>query len=500
MGTAAGAVVTGSSVIPGVLEGVGRHDSAPDVLPVLRRLSEGLAAGAVSYCQWKGDRNHTRWASGRGDLDLLVDPADAAPFRGLLGELDFKAVLPLPERQISGLESFIGFDREQARLVHVHVHYRLILGSYWTTRYRVPVERPVLESAVQGVVFRTPDKEFELLLLVLRTVLRYRMRHAMLAARPGWLEEIQPELDRLERQTDRVELRRRLARYLPSIDAGFLDRCVRSLRPAMSGWERMAVQRELQRRLLAHADRPPLRALLHMVVRETMPSQLASCLLRPAGMRSTSGGTVVALVGPDGAGKSTCARELHRWLSQAFATTTAHLGKPPRSLTTLVVGAALRLAGPVISRTDGLSTLELLRDVCTARDRYRLYVRVRRFAVAGGIAVCERYPLPQNRILVGPRIGRKLEGRTGSRLASWLCDAEARYYRLMLPPDVVIVLRLAPELAVRRKTDEPAEYVRARARVMWEADWTGTRAHLVDAGRRLPDVLAELMTIVWSEI
>jgi hypothetical protein len=57
-----------------------------------------------------------------------------------------------------------------------------------------------------------------------------------------------------------------------------------------------------------------------------------------------------------------------------------------------------------------------------------------------------------------------------------------------------------PEVAVRRKTDEPSDYVRARARVIWDIDWAGTGAHLVDAGRSLTDVMGELKTIVWSEI
>ena len=79
------------------------------------------------------------------------------------------------------------------------------------------------------------------------------------------------------------------------------------------------------------------------------------------------------------------------------------------------------------------------------------------------------------------------------RLEQW-------YYRRITAPDVIMVLRVEPELAVRRKTDEPADYVRGRARVIWETDWSGTAAHLVDAGRSLPEVLADLKAIVWSEI
>jgi hypothetical protein len=181
----------------------------------------------------------------------------------------------------------------------------------------------------------------------------------------------------------------------------------------------------------------------------------------------------------------------------------AHLGRPPRSLLTLGVGGALKIERALyrrLGRAEPLgSTVELLRHVCTARDRYRLYERVRRFAAAGGIAVCERYPIPQNRMLVGPCIP-DLVGSAPSGVARLLRDIEAAYYETMLPPDVVFVLRLHPDLAVRRKPDEPGDYVRGRGQVVWDTDWSGTGAQVVDASRSFPEVLSELKSRLWSAL
>ncbi|MGH7568150.1 MAG: hypothetical protein ACREL9_04130 [Gemmatimonadales bacterium] len=87
---------------------------------------------------------------------------------------------------------------------------------------------------------------------------------------------------------------------------------------------------------------------------------------------------------------------------------------------------------------------------------------------------------------------------SNQRLATLLRDVEESYYRRFAPPDQAIILRVDPELAVRRKTAEPADYVRRRARVIWETDWAQTGAHVVDAGRPLPEVLAELKAVIWS--
>jgi thymidylate kinase len=127
-----------------------------------------------------------------------------------------------------------------------------------------------------------------------------------------------------------------------------------------------------------------------------------------------------------------------------------------------------------------------------------VYVKARRFAAAGGVAVTERYPIAQNRPLVGPCIHAFVAAAPNQRLAQLLQAAEEWYYRQILLPDQVIVLRVDPEVAVRRKTTEPPDYVRRRARVIWDVDWSATSAHVVDAGRPLVEVVAELKTLVWA--
>jgi hypothetical protein len=189
-----------------------------------------------------------------------------------------------------------------------------------------------------------------------------------------------------------------------------------------------------------------------------------------------------------------------------------------------VVGALLRLArGVRRERPDSAfehgvprgftGVLRLLRDIGTARDRYRLYERVRNSAGNGRVAVCERYPIPENRLLVGPRLSRTLHATVADpahlaatdltvrrRLADRLMAVEANYYERIAAPDVVIVLRLAPELAVQRKPHEPADYVRRRAAVIWETDWSRTRAVVIDAAQPLPLVISSLKEVVWRHL
>jgi len=86
--------------------------------------------------------------------------------------------------------------------------------------------------------------------------------------------------------------------------------------------------------------------------------------------------------------------------------------------------------------------------------------------------------------------------RWGRRLIA----IEAAYYKKILLPDLLIVLLVDPEVAVRRKTDEPADYVRQRGELVWSVDWSATGARIVDAGQPLADVVADLKAILWQEL
>jgi hypothetical protein len=336
-------------------------------------------------------------------------------------------------------------------------------------------------------------------------VQRYRLRD-LLRRHPGWLKSIQGELDALLKQAELHRLGDVMAQHLPTMDLAFVDECLASLRPGYSRWRRFALRRELHERLRAHAKTPPVTMKLSRLAWSIFTLRGRLDWRRTPKKRLSHGGTVIALVGGDGAGKSTCVQELARWLGRELDVITAHLGRPPRSLFTLAVGALLKVRQRIFGEPGGADGrqfpgyVQCLRDVCTARDRYLLYLKARRFALAGGVALCERYPVPQNYELAGPRLEPFAPRLSRNVLGRLMLVAERRYYQHILAPDVLIVLRVDPETAVQRKTTEPADYVRHRNRVIRNVDWTGSGAHFVEAGRPLAQVVEDLKAVIWAEL
>jgi thymidylate kinase len=68
-----------------------------------------------------------------------------------------------------------------------------------------------------------------------------------------------------------------------------------------------------------------------------------------------------------------------------------------------------------------------------------------------------------------------------NRFLQSLADREARYYEQIHLPDLLIVLKLDPELAVQRKTEETETSVRARSSEVWRLGWEKVSGFEVDA-------------------
>jgi thymidylate kinase len=139
--------------------------------------------------------------------------------------------------------------------------------------------------------------------------------------------------------------------------------------------------------------------------------------------------------------------------------------------------------------------------VLIARDRYRAYVRARRAAARGKLVLCDRFPLPGVMEMDGALSARMRLEHNASWPVRRLVSLEQHYYRQLMDPDVLIVLRVHPEVAVERKRgEEPEGFVRPRAEEVWNLSWAETPAVVIDANQPQDRVLAEVKNAIWSRL
>jgi thymidylate kinase len=504
-------------MMSGVMATEELHSFPPPVQPLelIARVASHLEEAGVRYCHWKSNAAIVRSATGANDLDLLVHREDVRSFTELLSHLGFVRASK-PGAAIPGIESFYGYDMASGRLVHVHAHYQLVLGDDRTKNYRLPIEDAFLESASRSGLFALPSAEFEYVVFVIRMILKYCTwdEIAWRAARGGRAAPSRTEKDELAylvKRVDGVRAASVVEEHLPFVGAELFAECVTALERAASIRRRIRAASRLEESLQPHS-RYSRRADRIRRIRGRLALAAERRTTGPRRNRLAGGGVMVGITGGDGSGKSTALAALGAWLEPEFDVRLVHLGKPRWSATTFVARAGLKAvavgAGGLARSVRVTSTRRLasavdayrpiLWLVCTARDRQNAYRVARRFASRGGLVLCDRYPHPRLRSMEAPLIASRTKDGLDNRFVRALIAIEERYHRSIASPDLLVVLRVDPEIAVQRKTEERPETVRARGAEVWNIDWRGSRAHVVDASQPEDEVARELKTLVWS--
>jgi len=487
----------------------------PGALRLIVDLCAALEEAGVAWCHWKSNAALDRSATGENDLDLLIHPASAGRFAGVLARFDFRLTFPPADERIPGILDYYGLDAPSGRLVHVHAHHSLTVGHDFTKNIHLPIEQAYVQSARMQGIFRVPAPELEYLLLVIRLMLKHAAWETLALGHGEVPPGARGEMTYLQERLDRGRLHALLIEHLPCVSPELFAACEHALQPGAGLGAKLNASGRLFKALRPFARRSRAADVLLKFSRRITRGLHRRVFRTARGKRLADGGRVIAIIGGDGAGKTTAIEGLTAWLKPDFALQRVHMGKPEWSLTTRVVRGLLKVGRvlglypfmrvPMEYKHDvGAQAFPglpwLVREVCTARDRALTYARARRFAADGGLVICDRFPVAQITFMDGPQAPRMTAGLPPNRWIERLTRLEASFYRSILPPDLLIVLRVDPDVAVRRKTTEDPADVRARSQEVWEVDWSASNALVIDASRSPEEVLAALRALIWSSL
>ncbi|MBY6076214.1 hypothetical protein [Vannielia litorea] len=474
------------------------------VLPQISRLLNALDAADIRYVHWKSNNNIDRALSGRDDLDLLVRPTDQTKAKALISELGYVQGISEKDGWQRNMLHYFTMDAEAGQLIHLHLHSGLTLGYDYHKNYTLPLVHWYLEGRRRAGPIWLPRPEREFVIFVIRVLLKYAatgavaefpVRQLRALYRSETRAGVAREFDWLKRQGALESLDESLASSgLPFSPAGF--RKLAEVAEQGGGAQLRLAAREIKQALAAVRDASEWRSLLACfwrVNRSRFERLLGGFAVVSSGRKkAVQGGRVIAFLGGDGAGKSTNSASLTRALGRHLAVESLHFGRPGRSLLGLCLAAWSKLL-----RAAGQSVLaEDFRSLALAHDRRSVSRRAERARAAGSIVILDRLHRLEITKMDGPRIED-----AHTPLRRWLAAREQRLYRKTVSADLLVVLRLDPEVACRRRPDDDRATLMARSGEVWRAEWSAANMLVLDTGELRPEVVqARVFRRAWEEI
>ena len=475
------------------------------MLEVSRIFFDRLNRDGVRYCQWKSNSHLEAGLAGKTDLDLLVHPDDQAAFEAALASCDFKKILSPPSKRFPGFEDYLGFDAATGALVHVHLHYRLILGRKYIKELHLPLESLYFANLTRKLGVNIPCAELELIMLIMRahlkvdylSLLKHAIKGLMGAKYTAFPPDIEDELTNLIATSDMDRVVRLIGESGLPLDFAwcrkFMDRFVSG---KLKWFQILAGHYHIRRLLRPYRRNTGLGVQVEYFRHFLLNTQVGSRLAPSQKKTLPGGGRVFSVIGADGSGKSTLIADLKKWLSWKLVTKRYYYGIPKdaaRSVADALMSgfSKLRLRG-----LERLTSNVLLLHV--ARRRRAVSRRSRIDVDAGWVVITDRFPLPDFKAMPQPMDNPRIDP-TATLFGKNLRKSEEACYADLRFPDLAIVLQVDIEELRRRKTDLPRSLHEIKASAV-NAIRPRERLVTIDANRPYADVLLEVKRLVWQAL
>lgn len=475
------------------------------MLDICKSFFDFLNESDIRYCHWKSNINLERSLNGKTDLDLLVHSADTAEFVNALNEFNIKKILSPPEKQFPGMEDYLGFDHETGSLIHLHVHYRLILGQKYIKNHHLPIENLIFANLTTKYNVCIPCPEVELLLLVIRahmkvdvvSLVKHGVKDILGHHYTAFPADIEKEFKSLIENSD-------IDKFVDILEQSNLpisiNRFIYFFKKFTNGkltfldivnfqWQILSALKEYRRR-------KGVSVYFKYAQHFLKNSFLLYRIIDPGKKRIEGEGKIFSLVGADGSGKSTLVSALEKWLSWKLDVSEYYYGIPK---TIQVKLFSFLIRGLNKCRLNRLaSQVETFLWLYIAKRRFKICLNSKRDILEGKMVITDRFPLKEFHDMPepmdGPRISKCIPDSS-----SWIVREEEAFYDRIVYPDRVFVLQVALEELRARKTDLDLETHKCKAAAVNSLK-DGSAVVLINANMPYHEVEIELKRKIWAMV
>lgn len=477
------------------------------MLKLCREFFSYLDKEQIRYCHWKSNEHLIEAVSGKTDLDVLVHADDQMKLESAITQFEIKKIMSPPSKQYPGLEDYLGFDTETGKFIHLHVHYRMVMGQKYIKNHWLPLEELFFANLIEKDGIKIPRPELELILLYIRghvkadysSIIKHGIKGFYDNSYTAFPQDIESEFRHLIATSDMDVVAGLLQESgLPlSIDR-LIRFCNRLKNKELKFHQVLSEQIFLLRALSGYRRAKSWLIYFSYFAYFLQTFSVVQKFKKPQKKTLPQSGISVALIGADGSGKSTLSADLKKWLSWKMRVDLLYYGIPKTKTVAFFSFVARGLAK--FKLDSFLAMQESLFWLYVARQREKVSQQSGLTKLHGGIALMDRFPMKQFREMPEPMDGPRLINRKEG-IHSLFSDRERVVYESLRVPDIIIVLQVDYDVLKNRKKDLPPENEhRIKADAINRLSEQNDGVVVIDANQPYEAVLLSAKRIIWNAI
>jgi len=470
------------------------------MLQAFNNLFEALHAENIIFCNWKGHYAVDRHLKGEGDLDLFIPMRFKKIFEQISKDQGFKRVISYQSNH-DYIEHYFSLDQDSNLFVHIHVYFKFITGEHASKNYDLPLENYVLKNIdISNLLPKISNVGQHTIFLI-----RHYLKIGSIYGYFQYWREIEKYDNEWNSFNHDISYESILELGLSNNELDAMNQTYET----KSLFYNLLLSIKLKRKLKHFRRRAYFEHQIY-IINNLITRVLNKFFLQK--QKILIPGTVIAICGLDGSGKSSIVSALKEQFSVHFCSKVFHLGRPASNLYTILFNSFVsiysflkkfKLAKKETQQdffSKNISLVYAMRSVLLAYDRKVQSNKAYSLSRKGYIVICDRYPGLENGKMDSPRI--PLDESRGSLYQSCY-QYEQNLYRSIKPANFIFQLSVPLEVAIKRNNlrekfgKETEEELKERFLLNSDVKFLGKNYCVLDASPPFQTVLQKITRELW---
>ena len=464
----------------------------------------------LSWCHWKSNIRIKDSLNGKTDLDILVAPEQVEIFKVKLKNCNFVEFNSPPWSNYSGVSNWIGHDSNSGKLIHFHLHERLLTGLKSVKAHSLPWNKIFLEAIIKDKFSGFPiiPPPLEIHLLFTRELAKSSIisRYYFSIFKKNIIDEfIINEMKSLLDLSDKKDILKWGNILWGKKNAKEISNILVS-----KDWFEFTNLNKLyfltHNVLKKYATKSWYESFFLKVFNVTL-RKISNFLSKFFGkfsgkMTLKKEGPIIAIIGCDGSGKTSLNNELNKWLSWKLESKVIYLGSKDMLLRSFQkkVKNNKNIKNFILNKKlKNKKLLRLFFAVYSAQIKLFKINKARYLSKKGKIILTDR--LPQTEFLGDIYDSSSdLNINELNFLERFFFKYEKFIFKKMsfFKPDLIISLVVKPKVAIKRKPNHDFDILNKKSIVLKKLKFEGIRKIDIDANQDFEDVLKITKNVVWE--